>query len=129
MEDKTSHRTDKAASEKPYRHPLSALNPAQLPALNGTMKVEITVNQDSDVWLLHDAPLSNLVKWVEYDCQQNRVMLVVVSGQYQDIGIVIPDPMRPLLRSARQIFIMQVRDGDIVDFSMVPLIARDFAFN
>lgn len=115
--------------KKADRHPLSQLDPAVLQPLNASMKVEIVVNNESDVWILHDGSFSDLVKWAEYDDKNNRVLLVMTSGRSQDIGIVIPKKMQEFLQGARQIFLMHVEKDDIRDFNMVPLIVHNYTFH
>jgi hypothetical protein len=114
----------KQKNPKGARHPLSALEPPILQPLATRMMVDIVVNEKSQVWLLHDLPFAEIVKWAEYDLDYNKVILVMLSGRQQELGIVIPTEMRDYLQHGRQIYIVQMQGTTITDFSIVPLMTH-----
>jgi hypothetical protein len=100
-------------------------NPLVQAPLASMMKVDFLLNKEGGVWLLHDKPLPGILKWVEYDADTERVMLVKRHGGVQDLGLKVPLSMGYSLMGAKEITAMLIDgDGKIVDFAIVPLVAR-----
>lgn len=93
--------------------------------LASQMNVDLVVNDDGSVWLLHDKPFSDFLRWVEYDAADNKVTIVTQQGRVQDLGMVIPAPMIPAFLKARDICIAQLRNKKIHDMYILPFLARD----
>lgn len=96
-----------------------------LPTLASQMKVDILVNEKSDIWLLYDTAFREVVRYAEYDLDDNRVVLVTVTGKQQELGLVIPDPVRDELRRGAWMYLVQMKGKDIADFGLIPFIVRD----
>ncbi len=114
----------KEKEQKAAKHPLSELDRPVLSPVAGRMKVDILVNENSQVWLLYDQPFAETVKWAEYDLDVNKVYLILLSGRQHELGLVIPDEMRALLRDGSQIYMVQMQDKKILDCGMIPLMVR-----
>jgi hypothetical protein len=82
------------------------------------------VNEKSDIWLLHDRPFTEAVKWAEYDLELNKMYLILLSGRQQEVGLVIPDEMVNPLRQGKQVYLVQMQDKTMVDCGAVPLMVR-----
>ena len=111
------------------KHPLSELDSPVLPTVASRMKVDILVNEQSEIWLLYDTPFAETVKWTEYDLDTNKVWLVLLSGRQQELGLVIPREMRDFLQYGHQIYLVQMQDKKIADCGIVPLMVRGGLLN
>ncbi len=115
---------DKTKVAKDLKHPLSVLDNPVLPDLTSRMLVDLVVNEKSQIWLIYNKPLGEVVKWVEYDLDLKRVHLVMISGRQQNLGLVIPARMETYLQRGRQIYMMQMKGKKILDCGLVPLMVR-----
>lgn len=108
---------DSAVDEIPVFRPLAA-----------TMNVDLVMNPDSKVWILHDKPFPDILMWVEYDIDAATLTLVYRNGKVQELGIKIHAPMRKYLRSARQLFTMRLEGEQIADTYVRPLLVRETGY-
>jgi hypothetical protein len=92
-----------------------------LPPLATYMKVDFLYNQDGGVWLLHDKPLPDILKWVEYDADRGVVTLNTAQGKTQELGLPLPGVAASRLRKAIEITVLLMDKGKIMDFAIVPL--------
>lgn len=95
------------------------------PSLMSMMKVDLVISPESDVWMAHDKPLPEVLKWIEYDLDLENLILVSVSGKIQDFGMKVPPAMKKYLRKATHIFAIYQAEDHIKDMSRVPLVVRD----
>lgn len=96
--------------------------------LAATMNVDLVMNPDSKVWILHDKPFPDILMWVEYDIDVASLTLVYRNGKIQELGMKIHAPMRKYLRSARQLFTMRLEGEQIVDTYVRPLLVRETGY-
>ncbi|QQG36457.1 MAG: hypothetical protein HYS17_01300 [Micavibrio aeruginosavorus] len=89
------------------------------------MKVDLAISPESDVWMAHDQPLPEVLKWIEYDLDLETLTLVSVSGKIQDFGMKVPSPMKKYLRKAKHIYAIHQAEDHIKDMSRVPLVVRE----
>lgn len=99
------------------------------PPMTSNMKVDFLYNEEGDAWLLHDKPLPDILKWIEYDVDMNNVILVTRSGKIQDMGLELPENSSYHLQNVATITVLLMEDGKIADFAIVPLITRDMTVN
>jgi hypothetical protein len=110
--------SDGAATEEiPVFRPLASM-----------MKVDLVMNPDSKVWILHDKPFPDILMWAEYDIDSASLTLVYRNGKIQELGLKIHAPMRKYLRSARQLFTMRLEGDQIVDTYVRPLLVRETGY-
>lgn len=95
------------------------------PSLMSMMKVDLVISPESDVWMAHDQPLPEVLKWIEYDLDLQTLTLVCVSGKIQDFGMKVPAPMKKYLRKAAHVYAIHQAEDHIKDMSRVPLVVRD----
>jgi hypothetical protein len=115
----------KEKAPKTERHPLSDLETPVLPAVTASRaKLDLLVNEKSDIWLLYDLPFAETVKWAEYECALNKIYLVLLSGRQQELGLVIPAEMADFLKNGHQIYMVQMQDKKILDCGSIPLMVR-----
>jgi len=93
------------------------------------MNVEFVVNEDAEIWVLHDQPFPAILHWVEYDQETNIVTFVTHDGKIQDLGMVIAKPVGEILIDADEICAMLMQDGQIRDIGIVPVIVRETVFH
>jgi hypothetical protein len=95
------------------------------PSLMSMMKADLVLNPESDIWLIHDQPLPEVVKWIEYDIELETLILVSVSGKIQGFGQKIPPAMKKYMGKGRMIHLIYFDMDLIQDMSIVPLIVRE----
>ena len=93
--------------------------------LASLMNVNIMVNESSKVWVLHDKPLPDLLKWVEYDCDRGCVSLVTDEGLLLSLGLELPQDIKQRLEKAQDIYVVRMKDEHIDDFYHLPLLVHD----
>ena len=96
-------------------------NSPVFPPLAGYMKVDLMVNSRGSVWILHEKPLSDIVRWAEYDFGAGTITLAMQTGKIQPLGVKVPKTMAGPLRDATHVSVMLMQDLKIVDFTLVPL--------
>lgn len=102
--------------------------PADLPIhrpMTARVNVDLLVNKDSEVWLLHDAPFPGIVQWAEYDVDMDSLCFVTEDGKTQDLGLRIQPAMRKYLRQGQKIDAVLIKDKKIHDFTRIPLLVRE----
>lgn len=93
-------------------------------SLMSMMKVDLVISPESDVWMLHDQPLPEVMKWVEYDQDLQTLTLVSLSGKVQDFGMRVPPAMQKYMKRATKIYAIHQGENEIKDMTVVPLLVR-----
>ena len=91
-----------------------------LPPLASYMKVDFMFSQKG-VWILHDQPLPEILKWVDYDADRGTVTLNTAQGRTQELGLAIPAKAAAKLRKSVEISVILIKNGQIADMTIVPL--------
>ena len=92
-----------------------------LPPLASCMKVDFLWDDKGGAWILHDKPLADILKWVDYDPDSGRVTLNTAQGKTQDLGLPVPAAAAKGLKKAEKVTVMLMKDGKIKDLTMVPI--------
>jgi hypothetical protein len=92
-----------------------------LPPLATCMKVDFMWDDEGGAWILHDKPLPEILKWVDYDADRRVLTLNMASGRTQDLGLPIPAKAAPLIKKVAEIAVMFLKDGQVADAAIVPL--------
>ena len=82
------------------------------------------VNEDNHIWILHDAPFSGTLHWIEYDEDFRAMTLVMRDGQTQDLGIKINNEIDGLIKDGVPVYTILTQDGKIKDMYMVSIVVR-----
>ncbi len=115
-----------AFAEDPFGKPAADL--PVYPTIASQMKVDLVLNPESKVWLLHDKRFQDVVMWAEYDVDSASLILVMRDGKTQDLGMKIHAPMRKYLRAARQLFTVLLENEKIADTYILPLLVRETGY-
>lgn len=118
---------DMGILDKPVENPLPGDLPVHKP-LASTMNVDLMVNEDSKLWVIHDKPFPDILIWAEYDADMASLSLIAKDGKIIDLGMKIHQPLRKYMLSARQLFTMRMQDGKIDDCYVLPLIVRETVY-
>lgn len=95
------------------------------PSLMSQMKVDLAISPESDVWMIYEQPLPEIMKWIEYDVDLETLTLVSLSGKVQDFGMKVPPAMKKYMRRAKQIYAVHQGEENVKDMSVVPLVVRE----
>jgi hypothetical protein len=93
------------------------------------MRVGILYNRDGGVWLLHDQPMPDALKCVEYDAISETVTLITGSGRIADSGLKIPAEKSFYLERAMEVTAVLMKDGFVTDFAIVPMVVSNMTVN
>lgn len=94
------------------------------PPLASLMPVDIVINDEGKVWIMHKQPLKKRLLWVEYDQDMKKITLVTKGGIVQDLGMQINDTIAKYLRKATSLYIMSASKETKRSFSISPLAVR-----
>ena len=101
-----------------------------LPPLATQMNVDLVITQgDSAILILHDKPLPEILKWIEYDYETNDMVLVTQSGQIQNIGLTVTKKMREFIEGADKAVAIYLNGNKAKDMAYVPLIIQGITVN
>ncbi len=88
------------------------------------MKIDVAVNAEGGVLVLHDKPFPDYLEWIEFDAETGEMTFITAEGKLQDLGMLIHAPMSKHVARARQVCTVCIRDGDVRDLGIVPLLVR-----
>jgi hypothetical protein len=97
--------------------------------LESGMRLDFLYNREGGVWLVHDKPLPDKLKWVEYDAGAETVTLVMANGRIADPGLRIPPERSFYLTRAMEVTALLMKDGFVTDFSIVPMVSSQMTVN
>lgn len=87
---------------------------------------DIYVNKiTKEVYIFHIKPVAQDIARLEYDPTDHSVTVVKNDGTQLDLGAKIQWLIRPHFVKAREIGIVQTKDGEAIDGFMVPLVIKD----
>jgi hypothetical protein len=70
--------------------------------------MELAVNSAGNALLLHMGPLPHSYCWIQFDDYSDTVQLVTEDGALQELGIVVPAPIRKAIVDTRAITLMEI---------------------
>jgi hypothetical protein len=89
-----------------------------------TMNIDVAVNSDSSVWVIHDKHFPDYIEWVEFDMESRVMTFVTAGGKIQNLGLTIHPPMDGYVARAKQVALVLFKDKEIRDFGIVPIAVR-----
>lgn len=94
------------------------------PPAASKMNIDVTVNDKSEVWVIHDQAFPDYLEWVEFDVESGVMTFVTPGGKIQDLGLTIHPPMSNYVARAKDVCAIWVQDKEICDINLVPLTVR-----
>lgn len=94
------------------------------PAASNGMTLDIAVNPDSSIWIIHDRHFPDYLEWVEFDTKSRQITFVTAGGKIQNLGITIHPPMDAYVARATEVCVVLMRDKQIRDMGLLPLTVR-----
>lgn len=102
---------------------------ADIPVWRGSaaskMKIDVAVNGEGKVVILHEQAFPAYLEWVEFDAATGEMTFVTAGGKVQDLGMIIHAPMNKHVARALEVCTVCVRNDEIRDMGMLPLIVRN----
>lgn len=89
------------------------------------MKIDVAVNAEGKVVVLHEQAFPDYVEWVEFDAQTGEMTFVTAGGKLQDLGMIIHPPMSKHVARAHEVCTICVRNNEIRDMGLLPLTVRN----
>lgn len=100
-------------------------NPVNEP-LNTEMRCGILTNANGDILILHDHDISAPVQWIEYDCEDNQLFLILENGKLQDLGLHLDDKMKGNLVQGLEVTLAKVADKKIQSSQKTTIVIKDY---
>ncbi|GEM_PF-1267119 len=91
------------------------------------MKIDVVVNRDNMLYVLHDKPFPSYLEWIEFDAATGAMTFITAGGKMQDLGMVIYPPMDKFVMEAKEACVMMIRDKKVRDMGLVPLTVQNRA--
>ncbi|HEY0900534.1 MAG TPA: hypothetical protein VGD95_00290 [Micavibrio sp.] len=104
--------------------PEGAELPLWVPDAAAQMKIDVTVNAEGHVMVLHDRPFPDYLEWIEFDADRGEMTFVTAEGKMQNLGMIIHAPMNRYVARARNICTVCIREGVVRDLGIVPLLVH-----
>lgn len=89
------------------------------------MKIDVTVNAEGHVMVLHEKPFPDYLEWVEFDALTGEMTFITAEGKLQELGLVIHAPMSKFVARAHEVSTICIRDNEIRDMGVLPLTVRN----
>lgn len=88
------------------------------------MKIDVAVNAEGGVLVLHDKAFPDYLEWIEFDADTGEMTFITAEGKLQDLGMIIHAPMSKHVARASQVCTVCIRNGEVRDLGIVPLLVR-----
>ncbi len=89
-------------------------------------EMDIYVNKlTMEAYIFHAKPVAQDIDHLIYDSKNHQVTVIKKDGTQLDLGVKIQWLVRPYFTKAREVGIVQTKDGEALDGFMVPLIHKD----
>lgn len=105
---------------------LAADSPVWPSTAASAMKIEVVVNEDGMVWVLHDAPFPDYLEWIEFDSDIGLMTFVTAGGKIQGLGLTVHQPMRDYVAMADEVCMIMLREKEVRDMALVPLTVQGY---
>lgn len=79
-------------------------------SLSSTSSIELLVNERGHAVLLHKGALHHEYGWFQFEPQTETVQLITEKGAIQELGFVIPAPIKTALRKTMEITLIEVNE-------------------
>lgn len=90
------------------------------------MKIEVAVNAEGKVLVLHEKPFPDYLEWIEFDAKTGLMTFITAGGKLQELGLAIYEPMTKYVLKAKDVCVICVRSGEIRDMGLVPLTIHNY---
>lgn len=89
------------------------------------MKIDVAVNAEGKVLVLHDQAFPDYLEWIEFDALTGEMTFITADGKLQDLGMIIHPPMSQHVARAHQVCTICMRDNEVRDMGLVALTVRN----
>jgi len=90
--------------------------------LSREMHVDLVIGRNGKVSLVHNRPLTYVLKWIEFDPDLRALTLISDKGKLQGAGLKIPKEFIPQLLKTRDMAVMRAVGDQVEDMYIVPVI-------
>ncbi len=97
-----------------------ALEPLFLPD-----ELDLFVNKVTlEAYIFHGKPVEQDIERLEYDPEDHSITVVKKDGKLMDLGVKVQWLVRPYFTKAKEISIVQTKDGEAIEGFIVPLVHK-----
>lgn len=86
-----------------------------------TMAVDIAINQDSKICILHDRPFSSPVRNLEFNDQTGELYFMGVDGSLRRFGMPVPVKSRERFARAHAAHFMLMGKTGVKEMKIIPV--------
>lgn len=95
-----------------------------LTPLADQMAVDLVVNEQGQVWVLHDKRFPDFLSGVEYHEDSNQLYFMTQKGDMIELGMKIPQTMCEPLMKADQICLLRMNGKAVEDMYILRLVVQ-----
>jgi len=110
---------------QPETLPDGSFSPVWPGSASSKMKIDVAVNAEGKVLVLHEKAFPDYLEWVEFDAQTGEMTFITAGGKLQDLGLIIHPPMNKHVARAHEVCTICVRNNEIRDMGLLPLTVRN----
>lgn len=105
--------TPKAAKENPDS-PLK-------PDMNTKQKVAVIVTDAGGIMIIHEQPFEEILGWVEYDVDNNKIILMSREGNMYGTGLEVQESAIDKVKMSKKALVVLVQNGLMQDIYKLPV--------
>lgn len=89
------------------------------------MKIDVAVNAEGKVLVLHDQYFPDYLEWIEFDATTGQMDFITAGGKIQGLGMIIHAPMSKYVSKASEVCTICLRYNEVRDMGVLPLVVRN----
>jgi hypothetical protein len=90
------------------------------------MNIVLTVNEQNQAMLMHDAPLGFAPNWVEFSWDQRGVRIISEEGREFKSGVLVNLVDWHQLDGVHEILLVQMRNQRPFEGYVIPFVSQDY---
>ena len=105
--------------------PVIAAARGALPALFQPEELDLFANKVTlEAYIFHGKPVAQDIERLEYNPEDHSITVVKKDGTLMDLGVKVQWLVRPYFTKAKEVSIVQTKDGEAIEGFMVPLVHK-----
>lgn len=96
-----------------------------LPPLFQPEELDLFANKVTlEAYIFHGKPVEQDIERLEYDPEDHSITVVKKDGTLMDLGVKVQWLVRPYFTKAKEVSIVQTKDGEGIEGFIVPLVHK-----
>ena len=95
------------------------------PDMNTKQKVAVIVTDAGGLMIVHDQPFEEILGWVEYDVDNNKIILMSRDGNMYGTGLDVQESLIDQVKMCDKALVVLVQKGLMQDIYKLPVTVTD----